>query len=341
MKLIEEEGVNFEFLIETLDDMWVLSQFVDLNDRVFGRAERKVKIGNETNYKVVKKLIFVELLVKQVKFENEVLRVTGEIQNETEFSAVGVSQTLTYNLGDKIKLQKQTVLEYQKKMIDNAIKSKNSYNLVVLLDKDDMVVFEYSSFSYKVLFEKSGLGSKKYKSLEIDENEEKYELIKDILKRDYASIIFAGPSLFKDKLQKYVGDKLGIKILTIKWNEVSSGSISNLIREINESSLVFNSQISHENKYLSKLLENINKGKKYVYGRENTYESVNAGRCEVLLVSTKFIDSLREDSNSYAELNEIMKTAERLNCELVIVDSKNQSGKVLDGLGGIGGVLRY
>ena len=321
--------------------MWVLKEFIDLNDKVFGRAERKIKIGNETNYKVATKYIFVEILVKQVKFENNVLRITGEIQNETEHTAIGVSQTLTYNLGDNIKVQKKNVLEYQKKLINNAIQSKNSHNLVVLLDKDDMLVFEYSSLSYKILLEKSGLGSKKYKKLEVDENEEKYNMIKDILNRDYANIVFAGPSLFKDNLQKYVMDKTKKKILTLKWGDVSTSSISNLIREINKSSIMSDSQISHENEFLSKLLKNIDKGEKYVYGIDNTFECANTGRCEVLLVTNKLIDSLREEQKNYLELNEIMRTVEKLNGELIIVDSKNQSGKILDGLGGIGAILRY
>ena len=36
-----------------------------------------------------------------------------------------------------------------------------------------------------------------------------------------------------------------------------------------------------------------------------------------------------------------MRIAEQLNAELVIVDSKNETGRQLDGLGGIASILRY
>ncbi|MFW6285698.1 MAG: hypothetical protein ACOC16_00845 [Nanoarchaeota archaeon] len=341
MKLLEKKDNNYEFLIETLDDLWILSQYINVDDKIFGKAQRKVKIGSETNYKVSKKNIFVELLVKQVKFENKQLRIIGEIQNETQFTTIGMSQSLSYNLSDKIKLEKNTVLKYQKKLIENTIKSKNSYNLVVLLDKDDIVVFEYSSFSYNILFHKTGLGSKKYTNTQINQEKEKYDLIKEFLQRDYSNIIFVGPGLFKNDLQKYTSNNISKKILTLKYNEINLHNISKLIREINKKAIFEDSQISYENKYISKLLENINKSSKYAYGKDNVYNSVNIGSCETLLVTTKFIDNLKENLNEYLELNEIMKTVENLNGELVIVDSKYENGRILDGIGGIGAILRY
>ncbi len=134
MNLILKEDNIFEFFIETLDDLWVLSQFIVPDDKLYGKTERKVKIGSETNYKVTKKLIYVELLVKNIKFESNVLRTTGEILNETEFTSVGASHSLSFKIGDKIKIEKKNVLKFEKKLIENAINSKKSLNLLVLLD---------------------------------------------------------------------------------------------------------------------------------------------------------------------------------------------------------------
>ena len=340
MNLIERETNNFEFLIETLDDLWVLSQFIVQNDRLFATTERKVKIGSETNYKVVKKLIFVELLVKQAKFENETLRVTGEIQNETEFTATGASHTLSFSPGDKIKLYKPSILKFEEKLIDNACKSKNSMNLLILLDKDELIASEFSPFSYRILYEQKGLGSKKYQHTEINEEEQKFKIIENSLKKDYSSIILSGPGIYKDKLLKYIKDKTNQKPISFQFADVSATAIPRAIKKINETGILSESQLAHENKYMSKLLENINKKEKHAYSKQNTFESVNAGSCEILLVSTKFIEQSK-DENNYEELNSIMKTVEQLQGELVIVDSKNETGKQLDGLGGIAGILRY
>lgn len=340
MNLINKEATNYEFLIETLDDLWVLSQFIVPGDRIFGRAERKVKIGSETNYKVVKKLIFVELKTTNIKFENETLRITGEIQNETEFTAIGASHTLTYSPGDKINLQKLSLLKFEEKMLNNALKSKKALNLLVLLDKDELIAAEFSEFSYRVLFEESGLGSKKYSSEEINEQEQKYKLIEDLLKKDYSKIILSGPGIFKDKLQKYIKDKIGLETISFHWIDVNPQSIQKVIKKINESSVLGESQLSYENSYVTKLLENINLGSKFAYGMENIEDCANSGRIEVLLISTKMINKAKDEGN-YVELNNFMKLVEQLNGELTIIESKNEPGKILDGLGGIASILRY
>lgn len=340
MNLISRENNNFEILVETLDDLWILSQFIKQNDRLFGTTERKVKIGSDVNYKVVKKLIFVELSVTGVKYENDILRVAGKIQNETEFTAVGASHSLTFKLGDKIKFEKKDILKYEEKLIKNAINSKNSHNLLILLDKDTVLVSEFSDFSYRVLFEKGSLGSKKYKDMQINDSEEKFKLIEELLKKDYSNVVLAGPSLFKDKLQKYIKDKIGKKTITFHCSDVTSNAIQKVIKKIQTSGILGDSQIAKESKYMSILLENINKNTKFAYGQANTFESVNIGSIENFLISTKFINEMKEN-NKFDELNIIMKTVEQLNGELIIVNSKNDSGKILDGLGGIAGILRY
>lgn len=340
MNLIARTANTFEFFIETLDDLWVLSQFIIQDDKLYATTERKVKIGTDINYKVVKKLIFVELLVKQVKFESDTLRAAGEIQNETEFTAKGASHTLTFKIGDKIKIEKKELLKFEKKLIDNACNTKKSTNLLILLDKDELLACEFTQVSFKVLFKKTGLGSKKYNNMQINDEEEKFKLIEDIITKEYSQIILAGPGLFKDKLQKYIKDKIGLTTLTFSWSDVSSVSVQKVINKIYESSSLRDSQIAQETKYITKLLENINKNQKFVYGQKNTYDSVQNGSCDALLISTKYIETSK-DNNEYLELNEIIKLAEQLNGELIIIDSKNEPGKIIDGLGGIAGILRY
>ena len=105
MLLLEKTKLNFELKTENLEDLWVLSQFIVPEDKIFATTERKVKIGND-NTKQVKKLIHVDLLVKKVNFDSDNLRVSGEIQNETEFTAIGQNHSLNFAPGDKIKLEK-------------------------------------------------------------------------------------------------------------------------------------------------------------------------------------------------------------------------------------------
>jgi mRNA surveillance protein pelota len=339
MQLLNKSKLNYELRIETLDDLWVLSQFIVDSDKIYATTERKVKIGNDRT-KQIKKLIFIELLVKKTSFENEVLRVSGEIQNETEFTTINQAHTLSFNINDKIKIEKQNLLKFEEEMLNNQLESKKSHNLLVLMDKDELIAVDFSDLTHSVLFEKKGLGSKKYIHNEINEEEEKFKILEEFLKRDYSNIILSGPGLWKDKLQKYIKEKNNLNCLVLSFPDVSNNAIPKVINEINSKGLIQDSQISRENEFISKLLENINKGSKYVYGEENTINSINEGRLDVFLISTKFIHTKKEEEK-YTQINEVMKLVESLNGKLVIINSNNETGKVLDGLGGIGGILRY
>lgn len=340
MHLISKNNLSYELRPENLEDLWILSQFISKDDIIYSTTERKVKVGSENNPKQVKKLIHVNLKVNKSQFESDILRVSGEIQNETEFTSVGSSHTLNFNVNDVIKLDKKEILKYQENLLNNSLKTKKNLRLLVLLDKDDMIVFEYGDYSYKALFTKSGLGSKKYIEENLNDYEEKYLILEPFIKRDYSSFIFAGPGHFKDELSKYVKDKIGLNPITYQFQEVSEKSIQKLIDEINSKGLVSESQLSIENSKVNRVLESINRNLKVSYGIEETFSSIDDGRVETLLISTKLIDRFKEDDN-YDNLNEKIKLVESMNGDLVIVQSNNEPGKILDGLGGISALLRY
>ena len=339
MQLLSQENSTYELRVDSLEDLWILSQFITPDDKLFASTQRKIKIGNDKT-KTATKIIHVELLVQKTSFEHETLRVSGTIQNETEFTAIGQAHTLSFGVNDSIKVLKTNMLNYEKKLLDKALKSKKSLNLLVLLDKDELVCAEFGDFSFRILFSKDNLGSKKYHQQEINDNEEKYLILEEFLKRDYSSIIFAGPGNFKDNLKKYITDKINLTILTLAWHDVSPESVQKVIKEITQSGLLESNQLSVENEFMNTFLKNIDKGEKVSYGEKNTVESINTGAVETLLITTKLIDKKRE-LEEYKELNETIKTCEQLNGTLVIINSRNEPGKILDGLGGIGAILRY
>lgn len=339
MEIISNNNLEYELKIISLDDLWVLSEFIQQDDIIFSSTQRKVKIGNDKT-KQVTKIIFIELKVLRTIFENSALRITGEIQNETQYTSIGQSHTLTFNPNDIIKLKKTQLLEFEKKLLENSLKNKLTQNLLIILDKDELIACEFNEYSYRVLFSKTGLGSKKYYSTQVNEYEEKYKLIEDLLKQNFSSIIFAGPSLFKDKLQKYVLDKTGIKAISFFWHDVNSYSIQKLIKELSNSGILIESQLSKESSLISLLLENISKNKKAIYGYEKVETAINMGSVEKLFISNKYFNKQKEEGK-YLQINNLIKTAENTNCEFILFNSKNEPGKILDGLGGIAGLLRY
>lgn len=339
MQLVDQQSLYFELKPESLEDLWILTQIISTDDLIFSSTKRKVALGDDKKKQVIK-IISIELKVKKVSFESQVLRVSGEIQNETQFTTVGQSHTLTFTPGNTIKLQKNQLLRFEKQYLDKAIESKTSHNLLVLLDKDDMIVVEFSDFSYSVIFKESGLGSKKYKNQQIHEEEQKYLLLKDILEKNYNTIIFMGPAYFKDSLKKYVEEKTNQTITSASFPDISTSNIEAAISQLHKQGIIENSELKRENEAIEELLYNIEKNQKVSYGLNKTQEKVELGACEKLLLSTKFIEKKRE-AEDFDPINELMKMVEQLQGEIVIINSEHVPGKQLDGLGGIAAVLRY
>jgi stalled ribosome rescue protein Dom34 len=336
MQLLNKKENKYEFLIESNDELWILSQFINSSDQIQSSSQRKVKIGDKN----ITKILFISLNVKNSLYYNNSLRISGKILNETEFTTIGQHHSLSFNVGDKITIIKNNLLKYEEKLINNALKTKKNKNLLVVLDKDTLILSQFSSFSYQILSRYEGLGSKKYLNEEIDEYKEKYEIIKDYLKKDYANIIFSGPFNFKNKLSEFIKKKMKIQISIIDFADTDNSSIQKIIDRIKEKGLIEDSQVAVENKLLKELLENINKGKKYTYGLENTKNAINQGLVHKLLISNKYIEKSKEEDN-YTQLNELIIKTEKLNGELIIFNWKNDSSRVLEGLGGIAALLRY
>lgn len=339
MQLIDQQSLYFELKPESLEDLWLLTQIISSDDTIYSSTKRKVALGDDKK-KQVTKIISVDLKVKKIVFESDVLRVSGEILNETQFTTVGQSHTLTFTPGDTIKIQKNQLLNVEKQYLDKSLSTKSSLNLLVLLDKDDLVAVQFSDFSFSVLAKETGLGSKKYKENQINDEEQKFLLLKDLLEKQYSNVILMGPAHFKDTLKEYIKTKMNLNVLSVAWPDTNSSSIEAAISYLGKQGIVESSELKREGEAIATLLYNIEKGQKAIYGLDKTKESVEQGACETLLISTKLIDKKREE-NTFEEINEVMKLVENLNGSIVIINSKHTPGKQLDGLGGIAGILRY
>ena len=59
-----------------------------------------------------------------------------------------------------------------------------------------------------------------------------------------------------------------------------------------------------------------------------------------MLVTDKLIQQLRAD-NKFAELDRLMKSVDKAKGKVWIISTEHEGGKKLQGLGGIGAILRY
>jgi len=91
---------------------------------------------------------------------------------------------------------------------------------------------------------------------------------------------------------------------------------------------------------VEELLTQIAKDELGVYGIKETEQAVQAGAVKHLLISDKLIHKARE-KGTFERIDALMKMVDSIKAEITVVASENDGGKKLDGLGGIGALLRY
>ena len=287
MQLIKKENDFYVLKILSYDDLFILSQILSKEDKCQKIIQRKVKIDG-VREKQITKTFNLEIEIKKIEFIEEKLKINGEILNENEFVAKKSNQSFIYEINDIIEFEKKNFLKFEEKLFEKGLNSKQSLNFCIIFDKDNILAFEFSEFNFTFLFEKNNLGSKK-NYYEINEEEEKYNLIKEYLNKNYENFIFASTFNFNKKLKKFCQSKIkNIKIFEIEFCDISRKRIINLIEKINSKNLIDNNNLSNQKKFVDIFLMNLKNEEKYSYNYEEIKNYILESRCEIILITTNF-----------------------------------------------------
>ncbi len=123
-------------------------------------------------------------------------------------------------------------------------------------------------------------------------------------------------------------------------SSVNESSISEILKRQETQFALKQDRIAKETNLVEKLLLNIKKNDKASYGLKEVELAVNSGAIDKLLITDNFIRKSR-DNNKYYLIDELMKKTDQMKGEIMIISSEHDAGKKLDGLGGIGAILRY
>jgi len=127
--------------IENQDDLWYLSQIIDIGDSVKGKTIRKIKIGKEGERKqsIIKKPIFLKIKIEKIEFSNtsSSLRVLGIITEGPEDIQKGEHHTFSLEPNIIFTLIKERWLKYQLDRLKESCKEKISNILIVVMDREE------------------------------------------------------------------------------------------------------------------------------------------------------------------------------------------------------------
>jgi len=334
-----------ELRINDLEDLWYLSHLIDPGDLVRGKTTRKVKLGEGENAKVVKKTYTLTVEAETIDFSaagNE-LRVNGRIKEGPEDLPHDSYHAISLEIGTDFTLTKKNWLEYQKNKLKEATEKRSTY-LLCLFDREEALFALTKKAGYEILTKIKGEVPKKSKDDTI--KKDFYEEIIKILTEYYErfkpeNVIVASPAFYKEDLLKRVNNpSLKGKIVLATCSDVEETSLDEVIKRPELAPLLKSSRMRKEKLLVEELLSEINKEGLAVYGFVETKQAIENGAVSKLLLTDEFVSRERTSGN-YQELDELMKIVDSSQGEIHIISAEQESGKKLNGLGGMAAILRY
>jgi len=240
------------------------------------------------------------------------------------------------DIGSTAGITKQEWQKYQLKRLDLATK-KQAETLILVLDREEAVFALLKSKGYEVLSEIKGKVAKKgvdtvtgnfYKDLTKNLEEYNKRFTPD-------SIILASPAFWKDDLMQEINGDLKKKIVLASCSSVGRNAIEELLKRPELKEVLKMQRAAEESKLVEELMMEISKDGLAIYGKKGIEGAVESGNVKTFLITDVFIYKNR----AYAET--LMKNAEAVKGEVIVINSENEAGQKLDSLGGIGAILRY
>jgi protein pelota len=333
--------------IDNLDDLWYLSQIIDIGDLVKGKTIRKIKIGKEGDRKqrIAKKSVFLKIKIEKIEFSKTgILRVLGIITEGPEDIQKGEHHTFNLEPNTVFTLIKERWLKYQIDRLKESCKEKRAKILIVVMDREEANFALLKKYGYDLLSSIKGKVRKKdveertegkfYPEVitKIDEYVKRYSIVK---------VILASPAFWKEELMKELNnDELKKKIIMATCNSTGKNGVDEVLKRPEVKAALHEDRIAKEVGLVEELLTEISKNNLAVYGLNDTGNAVNAGAVKALLITDSLIQKAREKGD-YGKIDNMMKLVDSMKGSVNIISSEHEGGKKLNGLGGIGAILRY
>jgi len=334
--------------VENLDDLWYLNQVIDKRDIVAGRTLRKIKAGQEEDRKqsIAKKPVFLAIEIEKVEFSktSSALRVSGTVKGGPEDVPLGSYHTFNVEENSIITITKQKWLKFQVDRLKEACQEKESRILICVHDREEAYFAIMKKYGYELLSSIKGNVQKKRDEQKIESGFYK-EIIRQLEEYDkrygLSKIILASPAFWKEDLMKELSNKeLKSKIIMATCSSVGENAIHEVIRRPETSEALKQDRISMEFKLVEELLTEISKNALASYGIKETKIAAEAGAVRILLLTDEFIQEKRME-NAYDPIDQMMRNVDDAKGDIAIISSEHEAGKKLNGLGGIGAILRY
>lgn len=338
--------------LENDDDLWHLSNIITEGTLVKSKTARKLKkeFGEERTETEKVNLTLVINVEKVAYHEySNILRVSGTIVEGPPSVTLGSHHTLSIVPGSKITIRKQEWSPLDLERVRKA-RVQEPKALIVLIDRDQTVFVRLSAAGPNIFAENRSSIPPKAEARQYEAALDEFvsqaaSLIVTETARDTGAgalpVIIAGPGNVKDKLAELLTKKSpDIEFTVCNASNATSSAISEILSS-QTLKIVEKSSARRETLAVEEVLKRISKNEPVAYGMDEVQRAVELRAVEQVLITDVIIRAKRRDG-TFNALESLLKDAESNNgAKIVIIGSKHQAGRQLDGLGGIAALLRF
>ncbi len=344
MKILHQDrrkGV-IKLRIDNLDDLWHLKNIIASEDIVSSLTYRREETQSDKlrSERGEKKPMWLDIEVEKVEFHEftDRLRVLGTIVAGPQ--DLGSYHTLNLTEGDEVSIKKVEWQNHELDRLKEAVEeSEKPVITFVALEQNDITIAIMRQYGVKEMAHLSpNMGGKMYDGDRMTMDELFEEVVK-VLKTTIEPgdpIVILGPGFTKEDFFEYT--KRNHPGIVSNAEVIPAGvggltGIHEVLKSGRERSVLEGHRVSFECNLVEDVLTEIKKDGAYAYGDDSIEKAIKVGAVEKLLI----LDTrVREEKGE-----KMMKQAEQLGGDVVVIGSSHEGGKKLKALGGVAASLRY
>jgi len=345
MKVIFKDLKHGEIKLmpENLDDIWHLYNIIDEGDLIRAVTFRtdEQKDDKIRSKKTEKKRMKLGIRVEEVKFHefSDRLRIHGTIEEGPQ--DLGSFHTLNIDADrmDKLSIIKEEWKHHQLERIEEAVKLRNQEIItLVSLDEETATIAVLRQSGVQWIADISSKRSGKMYESADTENEYFGEIIAvtKTNKGKESTLIVVGPGFTREHFVKYGKSKdpeLFEKCLIHGTGNAGMNGVQEAIKTGIVEQITKENRVVFETKLIQQLFEEIKKDGLVTYGEQEVKHALLNGAVERLLVTDILVRTKKGE--------ELLRLAKQHNSTFTIINTMHEEGKKLEGMGGVGALLRF
>jgi protein pelota len=345
MKVIFKDLKHGEIKLmpENLDDIWHLYNIVKTGDLIRAVTFRtdEEKDDKIRSKKTEKKRMKLGIRVSEIKFHefSDRLRIHGTIEEGPQDLGSFHTLNITAEKMDTLTIIKEEWKDHQLQRIDEAVKRRNEPILVfVSLDEDTATVAVLRQSGIQWIADIDSKRSGKMYESEDKQNDYFGEVI-SVVKTNInpeSALVIIGPGFTKEHIAKHGKEKhpdIFKKTIVHGTGTPGMNGVQEAIKTGIVNQITKENRVAFETQQIEKLFEEIKKDGLATYGEKEVQHALNNGAVERLLITDTIVRTEKGE--------QLLQLARQNNSDFTIINTMHEAGKKIEGIGGLGALLRF